>query len=51
MSSNNELINLRDKVDEINLKIVELLNERGKVVQEIGQQKIKHGIKRFDPVR
>ncbi|MEH7350929.1 bifunctional 3-deoxy-7-phosphoheptulonate synthase/chorismate mutase [Gottfriedia acidiceleris] len=51
MSSNNELVQLRDKVDEINLKIVELLNERGKVVQEIGQQKIKHGIKRFDPVR
>ncbi|MFD2445855.1 bifunctional 3-deoxy-7-phosphoheptulonate synthase/chorismate mutase [Bacillus sp. CGMCC 1.16607] len=48
---NNELMNLRQKVDNINSQLVYLLNERAKIVQEIGQQKKLQGTKRFDPVR
>lgn len=47
----NELDVLRNKVDEINLQILRLLNERAVVVKEIGQQKNLQGTKRFDPVR
>lgn len=47
----NELEVLRNKVDEINLQILRLLNERAVVVKEIGQQKNIQGTKRFDPVR
>ncbi len=47
----NELAQLRDKIDEINLEILKLLNERAENVQEIGRQKKKQGVKRFDPVR
>ncbi len=46
-----ELAQLRDKIDEINLEILKLLNERAENVQEIGRQKKKQGVKRFDPVR
>ena len=49
--SEKQLDQLRQKVDQINLKLIELLNERGQVVQEIGKEKIKHGINRFDPER
>ena len=47
----NHLSQLREKVDEINLKILELLNERGRIVQQIGEEKKKQGVDRFDPVR
>lgn len=46
-----ELERLRQKVDEINLQLLHLLNERAKVVKEIGEQKTLQGVKRFDPVR
>lgn len=42
---------LRKQVDEINLKILELMNKRAGLVQEIGQEKLKQGINRFDPER
>lgn len=48
---NNELMKLRQKVDEINSQLLHLLNERGKVVQQIGEHKKLQGTKRFDPVR
>ncbi|MBU5212792.1 bifunctional 3-deoxy-7-phosphoheptulonate synthase/chorismate mutase [Heyndrickxia sp. FSL K6-6286] len=48
---NNEMVQLRQKVDEINTQLLHLLNERAKVVQEIGQLKKIQGTKRFDPVR
>ncbi|GIN39199.1 bifunctional 3-deoxy-7-phosphoheptulonate synthase/chorismate mutase [Heyndrickxia oleronia] len=48
---NNEMVQLRQKVDEINTQLLQLLNERAKVVQEIGQLKKIQGTKRFDPVR
>lgn len=49
--SENHLLKLRERVDQINLQILELLNERGKIVQEIGEEKKKQGTNRFDPVR
>ncbi|MGO0062298.1 bifunctional 3-deoxy-7-phosphoheptulonate synthase/chorismate mutase [Brevibacillus fluminis] len=42
---------LRKQVDEINLQILELMNKRAGLVQEIGQEKLKQGINRFDPER
>ncbi|MGE8203279.1 bifunctional 3-deoxy-7-phosphoheptulonate synthase/chorismate mutase [Heyndrickxia sp. NPDC080065] len=47
----NELTQLRNKIDEINLEILKLLNERAEVAIEIGKQKKKQGLNRFDPVR
>ncbi|HWO95611.1 MAG TPA: bifunctional 3-deoxy-7-phosphoheptulonate synthase/chorismate mutase [Bacillus sp. (in: firmicutes)] len=49
--STNELKTLRNKIDQINLQILKLLNERGEIAKEIGQQKKKQGVNRFDPVR
>ncbi|PAD33923.1 MULTISPECIES: bifunctional 3-deoxy-7-phosphoheptulonate synthase/chorismate mutase [Terribacillus] len=46
-----ELTVLRKKLDEVNLELLALINERGKLVQEIGEVKKKQGTKRFDPVR
>ena len=46
-----ELERLRQQVDEVNDKLFELLNERGELVQKIGQVKKKQGVNRFDPVR
>ncbi|WLD93408.1 bifunctional 3-deoxy-7-phosphoheptulonate synthase/chorismate mutase [Alkalihalobacillus sp. AL-G] len=42
---------LRQEIEEINQKLLELLNERGKVVQKIGKIKEMQGVNRFDPVR
>jgi len=49
--SNAELDVLRERVDEINLKLLELINERGTLVQEIGKAKEAQGVIRYDPVR
>lgn len=49
--SNQELEDLRSKVDDLNIKLLELINERAKVIQEIGHLKTKQGLPRFDPVR
>ncbi|WP_102345256.1 bifunctional 3-deoxy-7-phosphoheptulonate synthase/chorismate mutase [Bacillus sp. Marseille-P3661] len=49
--SHAQLDALRGKLDEVNLKILELINERGEIVQEIGKVKEKQGVNRFDPVR
>jgi 3-deoxy-7-phosphoheptulonate synthase/chorismate mutase len=46
-----KLTQLRTQIDEINLEILKLLNKRAEVVQEIGKQKEKQGVNRFDPVR
>lgn len=47
----NELSELRNQIDEVNLKILALLNQRGRIVQQIGEYKEKQGVVRFDPVR
>lgn len=49
--SNEQLEQLRNQLDEINLKLLDLINERGRLVKEIGQVKLKSGVNRFDPVR
>ncbi|MDV2684735.1 bifunctional 3-deoxy-7-phosphoheptulonate synthase/chorismate mutase [Alkalihalophilus lindianensis] len=49
--SNEQLDTLRSELDEVNLKLLELINERARVVQEIGKVKGKQGVNRFDPVR
>ncbi len=47
----NQLDQLREKLDSVNLQLLEIINERASIVQEIGQIKSKQGVNRFDPVR
>jgi len=49
--SNEKLDELRSRVDELNLQILKLINERGRIVQEIGEIKKTQGTYRYDPVR
>ncbi|MEC1263049.1 bifunctional 3-deoxy-7-phosphoheptulonate synthase/chorismate mutase [Bacillus swezeyi] len=49
--SNTELDMLRQQANELNLQILKLINERGRIVQEIGKAKEAQGINRYDPVR
>ncbi|PFA69665.1 chorismate mutase [Bacillus sp. AFS015802] len=49
--SNQELDQLRKQVDEMNLKLLDTINERAKLVQEIGRVKETQGVYRYDPVR
>ncbi len=46
-----EFDRLRSQIDEMNLQILKLLNDRGRLVQEVGKLKEGQGVKRFDPVR
>lgn len=49
--SQQTLEQLRAQVDEMNQQLLELINKRATVVQEIGKIKEKHGGNRYDPVR
>lgn len=49
--SNKDLETLREKLDDINLDLLHLINQRAGVVQEIGRVKEKQGVNRYDPVR
>lgn len=49
--SNKELDQLRDRIDEINVELLNLINERARLVQEIGRVKETQGVNRYDPVR
>ncbi|KYG26679.1 bifunctional 3-deoxy-7-phosphoheptulonate synthase/chorismate mutase [Alkalihalobacillus trypoxylicola] len=49
--SNDKIEVLRTELDEVNIKLLELINKRAEVVQEIGKIKGKQGVNRFDPVR
>src|ERR1700719_4409025 len=51
MMGNFELDQLRTRVDELNLELLKLINERAQLVQEIGQVKGGQGVYRYDPVR
>jgi len=42
---------LRSELDTVNLQLLELLSERARIAQEIGQEKQKQGVPDFDPVR
>lgn len=44
----NELDVLRTQMDDVTLKILKLLNERGDIAQQIGKLKEMQGVKRFD---
>jgi 3-deoxy-7-phosphoheptulonate synthase/chorismate mutase len=46
-----QLEQLRKRLDTINFEILQLLNTRARVVEEIGEIKRKHGLKPFDPLR
>ena len=49
--SNQQLETLRMQLDEINVKLLELISDRAEIVKQIGQLKKKQGMDRFDPVR
>ncbi|MED4599239.1 bifunctional 3-deoxy-7-phosphoheptulonate synthase/chorismate mutase [Paenibacillus validus] len=49
--STSDLEALRNKLDEINVQILELISNRAEIVEKIGIEKQKQGIPRFDPVR
>ncbi|WP_163581656.1 bifunctional 3-deoxy-7-phosphoheptulonate synthase/chorismate mutase [Gracilibacillus saliphilus] len=50
--SNEQLDQLREKLDQANLEILELINKRAELVKETGQVKEKQGANRsYDPVR
>ncbi|WP_438311578.1 bifunctional 3-deoxy-7-phosphoheptulonate synthase/chorismate mutase [Sporosarcina sp. FA9] len=46
-----DLDKLRGRVDDLNAKVLELINERTTLVQEIGKVKEKQGVNRYDPIR
>lgn len=46
-----ELEKLRSQIEKTTLQMLELLNERGRIAQEIGKLKEMQGVKRFDPVQ
>ncbi|WP_077357753.1 bifunctional 3-deoxy-7-phosphoheptulonate synthase/chorismate mutase [Virgibacillus halodenitrificans] len=46
-----DLEQLREQLDDVNLEILKLINQRALLVQDIGQIKTKQSMKRFDPVR
>ena len=49
--TNQNLKQLRDRIDEINLQMLELLNERTAIVELVGREKDKQGLKKYDPIR
>lgn len=49
--SNGTMQELRDQLDKLNLEILELINKRAAIVQQIGEIKSKQSTHRFDPVR
>lgn len=49
--SNAELDQMRGRLDEINQSMLELISERARIVQTIGQLKEKQGVPKFDPER
>ncbi|SFD61620.1 3-deoxy-D-arabinoheptulosonate-7-phosphate synthase /chorismate mutase [Lentibacillus persicus] len=48
---NKELESLREKLDDVNVELLKLINQRAETVQKIGEVKEKQGINRYDPVR
>ncbi len=49
--SNQNLEELRSRVDRLNIQILDLINERTSVIHEISKVKDKQGVKRYDPIR
>jgi Chorismate mutase len=51
MGSSEDLENQRRRIDEIDRKIVELLNERGKIAIQISKLKQENSFNVYDPAR
>ncbi|HLR72059.1 MAG TPA: bifunctional 3-deoxy-7-phosphoheptulonate synthase/chorismate mutase [Pseudogracilibacillus sp.] len=49
--SNGTMQELRDQLDSLNLDLLDLINKRAEIVQQIGEIKGKQSTRRFDPVR
>ncbi|MCS1350110.1 bifunctional 3-deoxy-7-phosphoheptulonate synthase/chorismate mutase [Mechercharimyces sp. CAU 1602] len=49
--SEHQLNSLRKELDRINLELLALMNERAKIVKEIGEMKTRQGVMKYDPVR
>ncbi len=49
--SNGDMQQLREQLDELNLDLLKLINERAEIVQDIGEIKGKQSTRKFDPVR
>ncbi|OXS55227.1 chorismate mutase [Cohnella sp. CIP 111063] len=49
--SHGKMEELRGRLDSVNLQLLELLSERARIAQEIGQEKEKQGVPKYDPVR
>lgn len=49
--SQGRLEELRNQLDEVNLQLLSLLSERARIAQELGVEKEKQGVPKFDPVR
>ncbi|HEY8364408.1 MAG TPA: bifunctional 3-deoxy-7-phosphoheptulonate synthase/chorismate mutase [Haloplasmataceae bacterium] len=49
--SKEKIKQLRLEIDKINLELLNLLNERAKIAQEIGKEKQTHGYSIYDPIR
>lgn len=49
--SQSRLDELRSRLDEINLQLLNLMSKRGAIVKEIGEIKKKQGVQKFDPIR
>ncbi len=47
----NNLEELRNRVDSLNIQILDLINERTSVIHAISKVKDKQGVKRYDPIR
>ena len=49
--NDNKMIELRKQIDEYNMKIMQLLNERAKIAVLIGKEKEKMGLEKYDVKR
>lgn len=49
--SNGDMQQLREQLDELNLDLLKLINERAEIVRDIGEIKGKQSTRKFDPVR
>lgn len=49
--AHDQIETMRKQIDQINLQILELINQRAALVQEVGKAKEKLGSNRFDPER
>jgi 3-deoxy-7-phosphoheptulonate synthase/chorismate mutase len=46
-----EILNLRQRIDAVNVQLLALLSERGALVRQIGEIKVREGLEMFDPLR